>query len=98
MLTGQRRKEIGDLRWSEIDMTAKTFTLPGERTKNGQAHVVPLSADAMDILRTIPHRNERDLLFGNASGGFAGWSASKARLDGLLGNAVKPWTLHDLRR
>ena len=97
MLTAQRRNEMGELRWSEIDMTAATITLPAERTKNGRAHTVPLSADALDILRSIPHRNERDLVFGGA-GGFAGWSAAKVRLDEKLGSAVKPWTLHDLRR
>lgn len=98
MLTAQRRNEIGELRWSEIDMTAATITLPAERTKNGRAHAVPLSADALNILRATPHRNERDLVFGDGVGGFAGWSAAKARMDEKLGDAVKPWTLHDLRR
>ena len=68
MLTAQRRNEMGDLRWSEIDMTASTVTLPAQRTKNGREHTVPLSADALEVLRSIPHRNERDLLFGDAAG------------------------------
>ena len=97
MLTAQRRNEIGELRWSEVDMASATITLPAERTKNGRAHTVPLSADALDILRSIPHRNERDVVYGDARG-FAGWGAAKARLDEKLGNTVKPWTLHDLRR
>ena len=59
---------------------------------------MPLSADALEVLRSIPHRNERDLVFGDAAGGFAGWSVAKVRLDEKLGSAVKPWTLHDLRR
>ena len=42
MLTGCRRDEIGSLQWSEIDLGAKTITLPATRTKNSQAHVVPL--------------------------------------------------------
>jgi len=97
MLTAQRRNEIGELRWSEVDMTAATITLPAQRTKNGRAHTVPLSADALEVLRSIPHRNERDLVFGGA-GVFAGWSSSKVGLDEKLGSAVKSWTLHDLRR
>jgi len=98
MLAGQRKDEIASLRWSEIDASAKTITLPGNRTKNSREHVVPLSRDALDILRTIPHRNERDLVFGDGQGGYAGWSKAKATLDRRLGNVVKPWTLHDLRR
>src|SRR5262249_13482578 len=35
LLTGCRRGEIGDLKWSEVDTKAKTITLPKERTKNG---------------------------------------------------------------
>src|SRR5262249_36597556 len=34
LLTGCRRAEIGDLKWSEIDLEARTITLPSERTKN----------------------------------------------------------------
>jgi integrase len=98
ILTAQRRNEIGELRWSEIDMATATITLPAERTKNRQAHTIPLSADALEILRSIPHRNERELVFGDAAGGFAGWGAAKAALDKRLGSSVKPWTLHDLRR
>src|SRR5262245_52265974 len=32
LLTGCRRAEIGDLKWSEIDFEARTITLPRERT------------------------------------------------------------------
>jgi integrase len=98
MLTAQRRKEIGDLRWSEIDMGAKTITLPADRTKNKRAHTVPLSDAALEVLRSIPKRNERDLLFGRGAGGYAGWSDGKRAIDQRLGTSVKPWTLHDLRR
>ena len=54
MLTGCRRDEIGSLRWSEIDVEAKAITLPGSRTKNGRAHVVPLSGEALAIAEGHP--------------------------------------------
>ena len=99
MLTAQRRNEMGGLRWSEIDMAAKTITLPGERTKNGREHTMPLSADALAVLRSIPHRDERDLCVrGCRRWALLDGRAAKVRLDETLGNAVKPWTLHDLRR
>ena len=34
VLTGQRLREISELRWSEIDFTKATITLPASRTKN----------------------------------------------------------------
>jgi integrase len=98
MLTAQRRVEIGDLRWAEIDMAAKTINLPAGRTKNKRAHTFPLSSDAMVILNAIPRRADRDALFGIAGGGFTGWYYCKRALDMKLGTSVKPWTLHDLRR
>ena len=98
MLTGQRREEFGGLKWDEVDFDKREIRLPGERTKNGRAHTVPLSDAAMEILQAIPRRERRGLVFGRGEGGFSGWSQSKARLDKRIGKAVEPWTLHDLRR
>jgi integrase len=101
MLTGQRRDEIGSLRWSEIDAAARLVTLPPERLKNGnrdnaKPHTVPLSAGAVATLAAIPRRAKRDLVFGDGEGGFSGWSAAKRALDRASG--VTDWRLHDLRR
>ena len=96
LLTGCRRTELGSLQWSEIDKEARTITLPGDRTKNGQAHVVPLSDPALAILKTITRR-ERENVFGSGDGGYSGWSKSKAALD-TAAKLEEGWTLHDLRR
>jgi integrase len=32
VLTGCRRSEIAELRWSEVDLASATITLPGSRT------------------------------------------------------------------
>ena len=48
ILTGQRRDEIANLRWSEIVDGA--IALPRERVKNNRAHVVPLSPQAKAVL------------------------------------------------
>src|SRR5262249_15591674 len=94
MLTGQRRDEIGALRWSEIDTDAKLIALSSTRTKNGIEHQIPLSIEAIEILKgCIRHR---DLLFGNGPTGFAAWSRKKLAFDKACG--VKGWTIHDLRR
>lgn len=99
MLTGQRREEIGGIQWPEIATDAqgrKLIALPGERTKNGRAHDVPLSAEAAAIIEGTHKTQGRPLVFGSGEGGYSGWSRSKGRLDESLGLAE--WTLHDLRR
>ncbi len=108
ILTGQRRTEIGDLSWPEIDFEKRQIELPEARTKNGRPHVVPLCDEALCILRAVPRRDGRALLFGVGAGGFSGWSKAKAELDARIAKArakadsrSKPmpaWRLHDIRR
>jgi integrase len=107
ILTGQRRLEIGDLSWFEIDLEKRQIELPAERTKAGRPHIIPLSAPAFAIISAISERKGRDLVFGQRAGGFSGWSKAKTELDGRIGTARKEagvnatipaWRLHDLRR
>jgi integrase len=97
LLTGCRRHEIGSLKWSEIDLKEKTITLPPDRTKNKQTHVVPLSANAIAIIEQILRRANRDFVFGMGQGGYSGWSKSKAEID-KVAKLKDAWTMHDLRR
>jgi len=53
IFTAARSGEARLATWSEIDMTRKTWTVPGERMKAGTEHVVPLSAPALAILREM---------------------------------------------
>jgi integrase len=94
LLTGQRREEIGSLRWSEI--VDGVIALPRERTKNKQAHTVPLSPQALAVLEKAPRRKDREFVFGEGANGFAGYGRGKIRLDEASG--VQNWTVHDLRR
>jgi integrase len=77
-------------------LEARTITLPGERTKNGQAHVVPLCDAAVAIIEAIPRR-DRECVFGAGRGGYSGWSKAKAALENTA-KLETLWTLHDLRR
>jgi integrase len=98
ILTGQRREEIGSLRWSEVNLDRKLISLPRERTKNARPHEIPISPTAASILsgHTRSPNPEREFVFGRRP--FGGWSRSKQALDALLGDRVRPWHLHDLRR
>jgi integrase len=98
MLTGCRRDEIGSLKWSEIDLAARTATIAKERTKNGTELVVPLTDAALSILQGIVRRGDRDFVFGSArNGGFTGFAEAKAKLN-KAANLKEAWRLHDLRR
>lgn len=101
LLTGQRRDEVRGMTWFEIAPDLTTWTIPGERTKNGQPSVVPLSAPAQAILREqLAKRREqrRGLVFPGEGGKvmFGNWSKSKTALDTATG--VTGWRVHDLRR
>ena len=48
--TGCRSGEARSARWSEIDWTAKVWTVPGEKAKNGESHPIPLSPRALAAL------------------------------------------------
>jgi integrase len=90
--------EICGLKWSELDMESGMLRLPGERTKNGRTHALPLPPMALDVIAGMPRMVGRDHLFGARSElGFTQWGA-KRDLDAKIGKSLQPWTLHDLRR
>jgi integrase len=108
LLTGARRDEIARLRWSEVDLDAALVRLPGERTKNGRPHTIPLSPQALAILEARPRQDGRDFVFGTNGHGFVDFSGARADLDRRLDQQkvnipnenlhAQRWTLHDLRR
>jgi integrase len=51
VLTVSRVSEVTNAKWTEIDMEAKTWTLPAARTKTNKTHRVPLSNSALEILK-----------------------------------------------
>ena len=101
LLTGQRREEVAAMVWGELDLDRALWSLPGERTKNGRPHEVPLAAPVVALLaaRKIHGRTK---VFGSRSGPFSGFSKAKISLDARLAEAAgRPWAawvLHDLRR
>ncbi|MGB3213725.1 MAG: integrase arm-type DNA-binding domain-containing protein [Alphaproteobacteria bacterium] len=51
LLTFVRPGEIREARWEEIDFEAKEWTIPAERMKMKRSHIVPLSRQALAILK-----------------------------------------------
>ncbi len=52
VLTAARTGEVLGATWPEFDLEAATWTVPGERMKGGETHVVHLSPRAVDVLKT----------------------------------------------
>ena len=94
MLTGQRREEVATMAWADIDLEAKVWTIPAIVTKAGRAHAVPLSPDAMNLLRSIPRKSARNkagllaptphVFTMTGENAISGYSAGKKRLDGAV--------------
>jgi len=51
--TAMRRGEILNLKWENINLSQQTCYLP--MTKNGSSRNVPLSSEAINLLRSLPH-------------------------------------------
>jgi integrase len=60
ILTAARTGEVIGAQWSEIDLAAKVWTVPGKRMKGGKEHRVPLSDRACAILETMRNRRQSD--------------------------------------
>jgi integrase len=107
-ITLQRRGEVAGIDLAEIDLAAKTWTLPAHRAKNGRAHIVPLPNDAIELikeamsLRTIePGRAEANPLFPTVKGAVKAIDVSTlTRAFIAIARAAKlaDARLHDLRR
>jgi len=98
ILTAQRRSEIAQMRWQDVDLGAALWTLPQEATKAGRIHDVPLSQAALELLENLP-RFDGPFLFTSTGGKrpVSGFSKAKKALDEKI-NVEAPWRIHDLRR
>ena len=94
-LTAQRREEVAGLRWDEMDLAQRVWTIPKARTKNAKAHMVHLSKQALTVLKRADRKGPVVFtLLGTKP--FQDFTHAKRRLDQLSG--VTGWRLHDLRR
>jgi integrase len=110
IMTGQRRGEVAGMRWSELRGLRRngrgeleviagerpTWDLLGRRTKNHRDHVVPLTPQTVDILRTVG-QGDADLAFSN-NGKVPILLNAKLRNRIAKASGVTGWSWHDLRR
>ena len=66
LLTFVRPKELRDAAWAEFDLDNAVWEIPEERMKMGTRHIVPLSTQAVALLRRLKAIDgSRPLLFPN---------------------------------
>jgi integrase len=97
ILTAQRRAEVVGMRWCELDLKQRLWTLPPARTKANREHAVPLSELAVQIIISVPRLHD-DLVFpargkDTTASGFSKWKQALDKKSKVTG-----WTLHDVRR
>ncbi len=95
ILTGARKREVLDARWEDFDMVRCLWRIP--MTKSGKARHVPLSDGAVQILGTVPHKEDCPWAFANPKTGkpfvsiFYAWDSARKRA------GLSELRIHDLR-
>lgn len=98
ILSGQRRGEVADAHWREIDLKAREWVIPDIRMKNRHPHTVALTNTMMEQLGAIPESKQNYIFESNKIGGvpISGFSQIVIQWKKLAG--FDDWRLHDLRR
>ena len=63
ILNASRTGEVIRMRWAEVDLAQKLWTVPGARMKGGKIHRVPLSARSVEILEGLGTRDVSEFVF-----------------------------------
>lgn len=95
LFTGLRRQEAATLKWSDIDLKDRTFTL--KNTKNREPLTLPLSDFIYHLLESRKVDSESEYVF--AGDGKAGYLIEPRRqVQRVIQMSGVSFTLHDLRR
>lgn len=97
LLTLTRRSEVSSAVWGDISLASRTWTI--SRTKNGLPHIVPLSDQAIALLRGIgPGMPDEPVFATNKGSGLSAGVWEKVTKDVQKASATAGWHRHDLRR
>ncbi len=62
LVTGQRRNEVAQMKWKDLNLKKGIWSLPREATKADRAHEVPLSPLALEVLNSV-HKTSKKYVF-----------------------------------
>jgi integrase len=94
ILTAARSGEVLGARWSEIDLDKALWTVSKERMKMDREHVVPLSTEAIKVLKALPHEKGNGHVF---IGGRPGAPLQKLAMIALIQRRKLGFTVHGFR-
>ncbi|TID99820.1 integrase, partial [Legionella pneumophila] len=95
LLTGLRREEAATLKWENVDLAAKTFTIL--KTKNNESHTLPLSDFLYELLIARYEKKINDYVFPGT--GAAGHIIEpRKQMAHVTKASGVHFTVHDLRR
>lgn len=94
ILTGCRSGEAMGARWDEIDFEHCVWQIPPERMKSREAHEIPLSQAALNVLKETGTRGRSEYIFSNPS--YTGMMASNT-LRRLMMKLGEDCTVHGFR-
>ena len=100
LLTAQRGGEVTQMKWSDLDLGAATWSIPAENAKANRANLVPLSPMAVELIQSMPELGDYVFtLTGDKP--INAFAKTKQTLDKFIagkGGEIPAWRFHDLRR
>jgi integrase len=95
MVTGARKSEVTEMTWTELDLKAKTWTLPANRTKTRQERTYPLPDMLIELLQEWSWTQQKPDGLVWSYIGRSTMAHAAERLRSVVGN---DFTTHDIRR
>lgn len=98
LATGCRRSEALHLKWDDVSLTGKTAAATFRDTKTADRHTVPLSREAVTLLRSLPRIEGNPHVFPGRGDGAPLVGIDKAWDRARKAAGVPHLRIHDLRR
>ena len=97
LFTGLRRREAASLRWSDIDLVARTMTIPAARTKANRKLDLPLTDFVLELLTSRRAIGRTEFIF-HAASRSGHIEEPRTFLDAVAAACGVKVSVHDLRR
>jgi len=100
LFTGARSANVRTMRWAEISLDRRVWTVPPTKTKSGREYTIPLTSQAVEIIkrRYATAAGEGEYVF-PGKGGAPHLGALRNSWHSILDLAgLEGLTMHDLRR
>nr|WP_269755905.1 site-specific integrase [Desulfogranum marinum] len=99
LFTGARRSNILAMRWKDIDLESRTWTIPAKESKSGQAMMIPLVDQALVLLIERKAQTRSIFVLPSKTSKTGHYREPRKAWEALLRRAeLKDTRLHDLRR